>query len=564
MDFIPSSYQQKILDYFITNVNKNLLVNALAGSGKSSTACLLTEHSKTSDIYIAFNSSVVAEFKNKIKNPKTKVMTIHSLAYSIMLYNVEQEKPVIKKSGFGARNSNSSSKVILDNFKPYKILDDLITKEYGKYVPFTKRVFLKDSYVNLYNLCRLTLTNMSINTDVRNLIKDHTLFEYYGDENYSAPSIEEITSTLKKLDTKSQDLFETERIVDFTDMIWITYNKLLSKEWSVPYWAMYTNIYCDEIQDFSNIQLNFLKFIKRANGRYVFIRDFHQAIYNFSRANAQAFKQIPKMFAPVEEFDLPVCYRCAKSHLNRVNREYGIPILPRDNAPEGFIKTIEKKDIVNYVQAGDMIISRKNKWVAPVILDLAKNGIPVYIEDKEMVAAIKKIIDSSKEYTVRGLKRSLRDTVNSFNKKLSELIFKDNQVGEENDEESKLQAVTSTTAKIDNINFVLEILEGYEENHSPNDTIFLFSSFVTRLLNTTPSLDCVRLCSIHKAKGLEAENVFVLNEARINYDFRNSKEQNIQEKNLSYIATTRAKNGLYLVKEAAEKEDIVKKVRKDI
>lgn len=282
MDFIPSPYQQKILDYFITNINKNLLVNALAGSGKSSTACLLTEHSKTSDIYIAFNSSVVAEFKNKIKNPKTKVMTIHSLAYSIMLYNVEQEKPVVKKSGFGMRNPNNSSKVTLDNFKPHKILDDLITKEYGKYIPFTKRVFLKDAYVNLYNLCRLTLTNMSINTDVRNLIKDHALFEYYGDENYSAPSIEEITSTLKTLDTKSQDLFETERIIDFTDMIWITYNKLSNKDWSVPYWAMYTNVYCDECQDFSNIQLNFIKFIKRPNGRFIFIGDFHH-IYNRGR-----------------------------------------------------------------------------------------------------------------------------------------------------------------------------------------------------------------------------------------------------------------------------------------
>ena len=43
-----------------------------------------------------------------------------------------------------------------------------------------------------------------------------------------------------------------------------------------------------------------------------------------------------------------------------------------------------------------------------------------------------------------------------------------------------------------------------------------------------------------------------MNEAKINYDFRNSKEQNIQEKNLSYIATTRAKEGLYLVKEPSK------------
>ena len=55
--------------------------------------------------------------------------------------------------------------------------------------------------------------------------------------------------------------------------------------------------------------------------------------------------------------------------------------------------------------------------------------------------------------------------------------------------------------------------------------------------------------TIHKAKGLEADNVFVLNEAKVTKDFRNSPEQQTQEYNLSYISITRAKNTLYLVKE---------------
>ena len=115
-----------------------------------------------------------------------------------------------------------------------------------------------------------------------------------------------------------------------------------------------------------------------------------------------------------------------------------------------------------------------------------------------------------------------------------------------------MEAVTETNSKIDNTSFLLEILEGYLEHHASSDSVSKFSNFIDKLLNTTPSPSCVRLCSIHKAKGLEATNVFVLNEAKINYDFRNSKEQNVQEKNLSYIATTRAKEGLYLVKEPSK------------
>lgn len=550
MNFKPSTYQQDILDFFLNNPQSNMLVNALAGSGKSTTACMLSEHSKTSDLYIAFNASVVEEFKKKIKNPKTKVMTMHSLAYSIMLYNVEQESKDSgeKPKGFGSQRSKRT--VNLDNFKPHKILDEEITKRYGRYIEFAKRVFLKDNYVNLYNLCRLTLTDMSSNKDVSRLIDDHVLFLYYGDEGYSAPDISEITSTLKILDTKSRQQFETQGVIDFTDMLWITFNKLKYDNWEVPYWALYTNIYCDEVQDFSNIQLNFLKFIKRTKGRYVFIGDFHQAIYNFAGANAQAFNQIPKMFAPVETFDLPICYRCAKSHLSRVNREYGIPILPCDDAPMGFVKTIDKNKISEYAKAGDMVISRKNKWIAEVVLDLARNGTPIFIEDKEMVGAIKRQILSSKCTSVGTLEKFLQKVISNYNKKLFEIVSKN--VREGGHEEERLEAVAETNSKIDNTSFLLEILEGYLENHASSDSVFKFSNFIDKLLNTTPSPNCVRLCSIHKAKGLEATNVFVLNEAKINYDFKNSKEQNIQEKNLSYIATTRAKEGLYLVKEPSK------------
>ena len=550
MDFKPSTYQQDILDFFLNNPQSNMLVNALAGSGKSTTACMLSEHSKTSDLYIAFNASVVEEFKKKIKNPKTKVMTMHSLAYSIMLYNVEQESKDSgeKPKGFGSQRSKRT--VSLDNFKPHKILDEEITKRYGKYIEFAKRVFLKDNYVNLYNLCRLTLTDMSSNKDVSRLIDDHVLFLYYGDEGYSAPDISEITSTLKILDTKSRQQFETQGVIDFTDMLWITFNKLKYDNWEVPYWALYTNIYCDEVQDFSNIQLNFLKFIKRTKGRYVFIGDFHQAIYNFAGANAQAFNQIPKMFAPVETFDLPICYRCAKSHLSRVNREYGIPILPCDDAPMGFVKTIDKNKISEYAKAGDMVISRKNKWIAEVVLDLARNGTPIFIEDKEMVEAIKRQILSSKCTSVGTLEKFLQKVISNYNKKLFEIVSKNAREGRH--EEEHLEAVAEANSKIDNTSFLLEILKGYLENHASSDSVSKFSNFIDKLLNTTPSPNCVRLCSIHKAKGLEATNVFVLNEAKINYDFRNSKEQNIQEKNLSYIATTRAKEGLYLVKEPSK------------
>ena len=553
MDFTPSSYQQKILDCF-TSTNENILVNALAGSGKSSTICLLTEHIDKSSIYIAFNASVVDEFKKKIKNPKVKVMTMHSLAYSIMLYNIEQESKTDEKpKGFGKQRSKKE--VHLDNFKPYKILDDELTKRYGRYMDFSRRVFYKDQYVSLYNLCCLTMTDMSSMTDVDRLIDDHTLFVSFGEEDYPKPSIREITETLKVLDTKSKQQFDLDGSISFTDMLYITYWKLKNKDWEVPYWAQYTNVMVDEGQDLSKLQLSFLPFIKRYNGRYVFVMDKNQAIYGFAGGDTNAWSSIPRLFAPVTSFDLPVCYRCAKSHLERVNKLFDIPIKPRPNAPDGFVKKIEKDEIKNFAQPGDLVISRKNKWLAECVLSLAKAGIPVYMEDKAMVDDIKKIITKAKCTSIRGLKTHLEKAIASYYDKVKKLATKKADSVEDN--EKKAEEVADATSKIDNINFLNAILKSYiSSGNSLSTSTEVFVKYITKLLNTTPSPDCVRICSVHKAKGLEAENVFVLNEGKIAYDFRQSKEQNVQEKNLSYISMTRAKNGLYLVKEPTKANTI--------
>ena len=549
MDFTPSKYQQDILDCF-TSTNENIMVNALAGSGKSSTICLLTEHIDKSSIYIAFNSSIVEEFKKKIKNPKVKVMTMHSLAYSIMLYNVgqEQENESSQGTSRGFGKQRNRKEVHLDNLKYHKILDEELAKRYGRYMDFNRKMFYKDQYVSLYNLCCLTMTNMSSASDIDKLIKDHTLFTSFGEEDYPKPSTQEIIGTLKALDTKSKQIFELDGSISFTDMLYITYWKLKNEEWEVPYWALYINVFIDETQDLSALQLCFLPFVRRKNGRYVFVLDKNQAIYAFSGSDSNAWQAIPRLFSPIVSFDLPICYRCAKSHLRRVNQGFNIPIKPRDNAPEGFIKNIEKYEIKDYVQPGDLIISRKNKWLSECILSLVKNGIPIYMEDKAVVDDIKKIISKSKSASIRGLKAHLEKTIDSYNQKIKKLINKRTESAEES--EKKIEETVDTNSKIDNINFLSDILTSYvKKGNSLATSTDVFTKYITNLLNTTPSPDCVRICSVHKAKGLEAENVFVLNEGKITYDFRQSKEQNVQEKNLSYISMTRAKNGLYLVKE---------------
>ena len=116
--------------------------------------------------------------------------------------------------------------------------------------------------------------------------------------------------------------------------------------------------------------------------------------------------------------------------------------------------------------------------------------------------------------------------------------------------QEKAETVADSNSKMDNVNFVLDILKNYQQKNGITSTAN-FQSYLDKLLNTSPNPSCVTLSSVHKAKGLEAENVFVLNEGKVCFDPRNSSELQQQEKNLSYISLTRAKNKMYLVKESS-------------
>ena len=542
-----SSYQNNIIDFFKTHPHDNILVEALAGTGKSFLICLLTEGTKTSDIYVAFNNSIAKEFQEKIKNPKTKVSTLHSLGFSIMNTNLnESSNSGSRSGGIGVSRGSGSAKAQLDNFKIHKIVDDMISKSYGRYVDFEKRIFIKDSYVSLYNLCRLRCVNMNETWQVHQVIHNYNLFTDYSGNDFVSPDVSTIVTWLKEIDKKSKVDFESNHTIDFTDMLYITHEKLKTGEWKVPYWGLYTNIYADECQDLSSLQFSLLKYIQRKGGRYVLVGDFRQSIYNFAGADAKSFKTIEKLFSPLTKFELPINYRCPSSHLEKVNKEFNIPIQPRPNAPKGTIKTIEKKDIKKYIKPGDMVISRKNKWFSDVVITLATSGIPIYIEDKEMVESLLKTIKDSKTTTLGGLKIKLEKIISDASKSLEKIA--QTQTNSNEDETQKVQDFSLTNSRIDNINFTLDILKSYQKEF-PNASVTNFSNYVSKILNTIPNKDCVRICSVHKAKGLEAENVFVLNEAKVCTDFRNSIEQQEQEKNLSYISITRAKDTLYLVKE---------------
>ena len=101
MSFEPSSYQKAILNFIDSN-NGNLLVDAKAGSGKTSTLCLIADKIINQDkkcLFLAFNKSIVQELQSRIISDNVQIKTLHSLGLTFLrsyLYKKHSENYILE------------------------------------------------------------------------------------------------------------------------------------------------------------------------------------------------------------------------------------------------------------------------------------------------------------------------------------------------------------------------------------------------------------------------------------------------------------------------------------
>lgn len=191
-----------------------------------------------------------------------------------------------------------------------------------------------------------------------------------------------------------------------------------------------------------------------------------------------------------------------------------------------------------------MAIARKNKDLADIFLAIVQEGKPVYLKDKDLV-----------ENTIKSIKNLNCKNIAELNTKLEEL--KEQFKKEMKNPENALTASAINNGKMDIYSMIQSLLKYYVSKRSSIDGGLIddFIDFISKLLITEPSDNAVIISSIHQVKGLEAKRVFIINYNLMPYTSqRKTADENIQEKNLRYIAITRAKEALYLC-EGEENEE---------
>lgn len=309
-----------------------------------------------------------------------------------------------------------------------------------------------------------------------------------------------------------EGLKQTDR-VDFVDMVWMpNLLGLIRKE--------YDHLIVDEYQDMGVAQQEICCRIAR---RIVAIGDINQAIYGFIGADVDASGSFQTILnrSPRKLLRLPLTEtrRCPVSVVEQANKilPTGLKALPE--APEG---KVHQSDIMSVglgeFKPGDMVICPTNAPLCFLLFKLVKAGKKAYVRKSD-------IADSMKKY------------VKEFNKGIEELRI---GISRNIDRVSNQRSTRSTRVQLDK----WMALEEITRNCSTVDEV---SKVLNKLFVEDESGGAIRLSSVHRAKGLEADRVFFWEWNLANQYCEKQWEFN-QAKNLQYVGITRAKKELWLLK----------------
>ena len=340
---------QKAIFEEIANGTGNLNVDALAGTGKTSTIVEGFYHvpQDKSVLMVAFNKSIQIELKNKAPS-NVDVFTLHALGL----------KAITKAFG-----KIEVDKIKLEGYIRASIGDETETLELRKNL--SKAVSLSKGYL----------------ADTSEKIKEVFLKH---DVDFCDKSEDEFIVLVLKLmeDTKK----DTARI-DFDDMIWFpaVYNLNPQK---------YDFVFVDEAQDLNLAQIDLALRSVQANGRIISVGDEFQAIYQFRGADENAVQNIIDRLNS-KRLPLSVTYRCGKSIVREAQQYVPEYEAYKDN-PEGHVEYTNLDKMKREAKAGDFILSRVNAPLIKLCMYFLKDNRKANIQGRDIGKNLLWMIKKSK------------------------------------------------------------------------------------------------------------------------------------------------------------------------
>jgi len=290
--------------------------------------------------------------------------------------------------------------------------------------------------------------------------------------------------------------------IDFDDMIW------LPVECDLPL-PKYNTLFVDEAQDLNACQT---ALVLGLSDRIVAVGDSNQAIYGFRGASSGSLEYLRNELK-ASTLPLSTTYRCAHAIVSEANRY--VPLLKAaKDALTGTVQTCTKSYLLDHIEPEDFVLSRTNAPLVSLCLQWLAQGVRATVCGKDIGIELTKLVRKSKAGTAQEFLAWLREWEAA---EVEYLKSKERDPGPAQDKAQCLRAVAENCGTLAEITGKLERI--FSDGNSGG----------------------IILSSVHKAKGLEAERVWVLT----NTFFRRPGQE---EANLYYVAVTRAKTELNLVR----------------
>lgn len=479
-----SSYQKNLFAE-IESQTGHLMVNAVAGSGKTFSLLECMKIVKGNSIFVAFNKSIATELATKVPSHVT-ASTLHSFGL----------KAIIKNNGYVKVDKKKLSK-IMQRIPAVSFLDGMDGPE--KADVFRKRQMITD----LISIWKNTLIDYNNDKEVAESANHYSV-------NYDPAILGLARSIMEKS-------IANRRFVDFDDMIYLP----VAMKYSLP---TFDNVFVDECQDLNRSQIEMiLRMVKKPNGRIIAVGDPKQSIYGFRGADTDAMPRIKEVL-DAKELPLSVCYRCPTSHIE-LAKELVPYIEASPFAKEGSVEHITSDQFNVKVDAEKepLVLCRTNAPMISYALKLIKEGRKAHVRGSDIGSYLRGIIIGFQAQSIAEL-----------NIKIDEW------------ENSQLEFLTKRWASVAVRETVIDYADCMREFAKQSANPFDVVKTIDRVFSD--AIDGTIFSSVHRAKGLEADTVYIIRPDQLPLIRKEQKEWELeQEYNLKYVALTRSKDKLVFV-----------------
>jgi len=295
------------------------------------------------------------------------------------------------------------------------------------------------------------------------------------------------------------------------------------------YWGLefphYDTVFVDEAQDLNGVQHMMLQKLADQGARIIAVGDSRQAIYGFRGALTDSIEKLNTMFE-CTSLPLSVCYRCPEKVV-----ELAQEIVPQITCPEGTAEGtithhstgVHPKNIMDE----SIVMCRTNAPMFRYAVKFLKYQVPCMV------------MSNFGEQLIKFVKKLKSDDTKGMSHEIEKWRVAEIREAEDRELHHKINRINDKAASLQpfcvQYHHKREVVEALE-----------------RLLRSRTG---PRLCTIHKAKGLEAQTAYILCPDLLPAPWvEEGTEEYTQEENLRYVAITRAQENLVFMEEFEEDE----------